>query len=197
MTILRFSRPLPLSRELSRATRLRRCTLGECRAACCLHGVWVDPLEKEDILRNADAVLPYMAEGRKDPGRWFSDERESDEFFPSGYLVRTATLPNPAHYGGTECIFLRPDSRCSLQAAAAAAGLDPWRWKPFHCILHPITFEGGCFTIASDEELLGEEGGCFRLGAVESRMSDRLAAEIAFLRSGGRSGCGDPAPQGD
>ncbi len=192
MTILRFPHSLQLSGELFRSTRLRRCTLEECRGACCLHGVWVDPLEIDDILRNKDLIFPYLAEGRKDTEDWFTNDREEDAFFPSGYLVRTATLPNPAHYGGTECVFLRPDARCSLQTASIAAGLHPWRWKPFHCIIHPITYEDGSFTIATDKELLAEEAGCFRAGAAETRMHENLAEEMDFLLSAG----GEPEKHG-
>ena len=164
---------------------MRRCTLGECHAACCLHGVWVDPLEKEDILRHAPSIIPHLPEGRRDPSEWFREEREEDDFYPSGCVVASAVLPNPAHYGGTECVFLRPDWLCSLQVASIAGGFHPWRWKPFHCILHPITIEGGIITIASDPELLAEEGGCFRKGETAGRISDCLAEEIGFLRSVG------------
>jgi hypothetical protein len=185
VTILRFARPLELSGELFRGTRLRRCSLAECRAACCLHGVWVDPLEREDILRNAARILPHMPAGRREPARWFGTVPEGDPFFPSGCVVPTAVIPNPGHYGGTECVFLRADHLCSLQKAADAEGMDPWRWKPFHCIIHPITFEGGAFTIASDEDLAAEPGSCFRAGAPEGRMSDFLSGEIGFLKSAG------------
>ena len=183
MTILRYAAPVVLGESLFRATRLRRCRLDECRGACCLHGVWVDPLERDDILRYAAAILSFLPEGRQDPAAWFLETREEEKSFPSGYVVPSAVRPNPAHYGGTECIFLRPDSLCALQAAAAAAGEHPWRWKPFHCIIHPIATEGGALTLASDEELLAEAGGCFRAAAGESRMDVWLSEEIEFLRA--------------
>jgi hypothetical protein len=143
----------------------------------------VDPLEKEDVLRFADTILPHMAEGRRDPNSWFGTIEERDSDFPSGYVVPSGVIPNPTHYGGTECVFLRPDWLCALQVAAAAEGEHPWRWKPFHCIIHPIATEDGEFTLASDKELLAEEGGCFRAGGQEVRMSDQLAEEIGFLLS--------------
>jgi hypothetical protein len=185
MTILHFDHPYNISGSLFRKTMLRRCRLEECRAACCLHGVWVDPLEKEDILLHSAAILPHLPEGRRDPLRWFGEEKEKDPALPSGYVVPAAVMSNPAHYGGTECVFLRPDWFCSLQVAAMEAGEHPWRWKPFHCIIHPISTEGGEFTIASDEELLSEEGSCFRAGAEESRMNHWLAEEINFLTDQG------------
>ncbi len=190
MTILRFPQSVVLSESLFRATRLRRCRLEECHAACCLHGVWVDPIEKDDVLRHADIILPHMAQGRTDLNRWFGDTREADADFPSGCVVPSAVVANTAHYGGTECVFLRPDWLCALQVAAIAAGEDPWRWKPFHCIIHPIATDSGEFTLPSDEELLAEEGGCFRDGGREGRMSDWLAEEIAFLTAdpGGQPG---------
>jgi hypothetical protein len=145
----------------------------------------VDPLEKEDILRNSDILLPHLPETRRDPRQWFGDAQEKDSEFPSGYVLPSAVRFNPAHYGGTECIFLRPDWLCALQVAAQAEGLHPWRWKPFHCIIHPITTESGKLTIASDEELLAEAGSCFRAGDRESRMSDWLAGELEFLTAAG------------
>lgn len=145
----------------------------------------MDPLEQGDILRHAPSIAPFLPEQRRDPDRWFGTDREEDDLLPSGFAVATTVVPNPAHYGGTECIFLRPDFLCSLQSAAAAAGEHPWRWKPFHCIIHPITTENGGFTIAPDEELLAEEGSCFRTGARESRMNDWLAGELEFLAAAG------------
>jgi hypothetical protein len=145
----------------------------------------VDPLEMEDILQHSGAIVPFLPEGRRDPHHWFGVIREEDDLLPSGFAVASTVIPNPAHYGGTECIFLRPDGLCSLQAAACAAGEHPWRWKPFHCIIHPITTEDGEFTIATDEELQAEDASCFRAGAHESRMSDWLTEEIAFLTAVG------------
>jgi hypothetical protein len=194
LTVLRFARPLTLSGELFRATRLRRCRLAECHAACCLHGVWLDPLEKDDILRHAGRIIPHMPGDRRDPAGWFGAEREPDPFYPSGYVVPAAVVPNPAHYGGTECVFLRPDWLCSLQTASAAAGFHPWRWKPFHCIIHPITIESGIFTLAPDEELRTEPGSCFREGSADTKMSDSLAEEIGFLRTVGRDGQPEQPP---
>jgi hypothetical protein len=194
MTILHFQRSVILTGSLFRTTRLRRCRLEECHGACCLHGVWVDPLEKEDILRHAGAFLPHMAEERRDPNRWFGDTWEEDAAFPSGRVVPSAVIANPAHYGGTECVFLRPDWLCALQVAAVSAGEHRWRWKPFHCIIHPIATENGEFTLASDEELLAEDGGCFRSAPQESRMNDWLAEEIDFLIAG--IGAGSAAETG-
>lgn len=183
MTILQFDTPFSFSPRIEQRTTMRRCRLEECRGACCLHGVWVDPLERDDILEHAKLILPQMAAGRGKPAGWFGDGREPEPAFPSGYVVPTTVLPNLAHYGGTECVFLRRDSRCALQAAAQAAGLDPWRWKPFHCIIHPLTFDGtGSITLAPDVELLAEEGSCFRPGTILKPIREWLSDELIFLQ---------------
>jgi hypothetical protein len=182
MSILRIPSPLLDSVRLDRPTSLRRCRLEECRGACCLHGVWLDPLERDDILAHVDLILPWMAVGRGTPSGWFGMAREPEPAFPSGYVIPTECLPNPGHYGGTECVFLRPDARCALQTAGEAAGEHPWRWKPFHCILHPLTFDDdGRVTLAPDDELLSEEGSCFRAGEGVRPIRDWLTEEIRFL----------------
>jgi hypothetical protein len=182
LTILRFSKPFILSDRLDQPTTLRRCRLSECRGACCLHGVWLDPLERDDILSHADRILPHMPAGRENPAAWFGADQEPDSAFPSGFVIPAAVIPNPRHYGGTECVFLRSDFLCALQVAADRIGIDPWRWKPFHCIVHPLTFDPeGRVTLAADDELLAEEGSCFRAGADSRPIRDCLSAEIAFL----------------
>jgi hypothetical protein len=184
LTILRFSKPFQISARLSEKTTLRRCRLDECRGACCLHGVWIDPLEREDILVNVSSIQPWMAAGRDNPAAWFGSTCEPEPAFPSGVVIPTSTLVNPGHYGGTECVFLRPDARCALQSAAEAAGMIPWRWKPFHCIIHPLTFDAeGMITLAPDEELASEPGSCFRAGEDQRPIRDWLDPEIRFLES--------------
>jgi hypothetical protein len=182
VTVLRFPRPFILSDRLNQTSTLKRCRLSECHGACCLHGVWLDPLERDDILSHANRILPHMPVERTNPKAWFGVEQESEPAFPSGIVIPSAVLPNPPHYGGTECVFLRSDSLCALQVAAENAGFDPWRWKPFHCIVHPLTFDTeGRITLASDEELLAEKGSCFRAGKEPRPIRDWLTAEITFL----------------
>jgi hypothetical protein len=184
VTILQFHSPFEIAPRLQETSLLRRCVLAECRGACCLHGVWVDPLERDDILDHAAQIAPFLASARQSSAEWFTKEQEAEPAFPSKIVVAARVCKNAAHYGGTECVFLRPDARCALQAAADAAGLHPWRYKPFHCILHPLTFdEQGRVTLAPDEELRAEPGSCFRLGAESQPLAQSLQAELDFLQS--------------
>jgi hypothetical protein len=184
MTILIFDKPFEISPRLTERSHLRRCRLEECRGACCLHGVWVDPLERDDLLSHAGRISPHLELGRRESSCWFSDETEEEVAFPSGYVVAAQVVDNPGHHGGTECVFLRRDARCALQVAGESAGFHPWRFKPFHCIIHPLTFDAvGRITLASDDELMGEPGSCFRPTPQARPLADALASELDFLRS--------------
>lgn len=161
---------------------VRRCTLDECHAACCLHGVWLDILEAEDLLRNADRIIPHMPEGAKDPADWFEDRSDSDAHSTSGRVVHSIVRNDPRHYGGTACVFLRDDWKCALQTAADAAGLHPWRFKPFYCILHPLDFDDqGRITLDETKIMLQEEGSCLRPSRQFNLLLKVFQPELEYL----------------
>jgi hypothetical protein len=165
---------------------MRRCCLDECRAACCLHGVWIDSLEAEEIVAHAAEILPHMPAGQQDPAGWFDARREDDPFSKSGVVVHSRVLKNPAHYGGTACAFLRADAKCALQVAADAAGLHPWRYKPFYCVLHPLDLdEDGRITLDETGLLLEEQGSCLRASEVDIPLAETFAPEIRYLAGDG------------
>lgn len=142
---------------------MQRCKLRQCRAACCLHGVWVGVLEAEKILQSAYQIIPYVPSSLQDPASWFEDAQEPDPFLPGGMAVHTRVLDNPKHWGGSACGFLRADHKCALQVAANAAGLHPWHFKPLYCILHPLDLdEQGRITLDQTSLLLDEPGSCLR-----------------------------------
>ena len=147
-----------------------------------MHGVWLDPLEVQDLRAHAALIAQWMPTDRSDPAQWFTSEREAEPGMPSGEVIAAQVVPNPAHYGGQECVFLRPDSKCALQAASEAAGLDPWRLKPFHCILHPLTFdEAGMVSLAPSAELLDEPASCLRRAGEPRPLRDLFESEIQYL----------------
>jgi len=161
---------------------MQRCKLGECKAACCLYGVWLDADEAADLLANAALILPHLPEGRRDPADWFDGRQEEDEFLPSGQVVHSAVLPSDWHYGGSACGFLRPDYKCALQVAGQAAGLHPWRFKPFYCILHPLDLdEHGRITLDTADVLLDEEGSCLRPADQRIPLMDTFEEELRYL----------------
>ncbi len=149
--------------RLLRSEPLRRCRLSECRAACCLYGVWLDWEEWQEILLYAPLIIPHMPLGLNDPQGWVDGGLEDDPFTPSRRVIHSRALPDAGHYGGTACVFLRDDHKCALQVAAEQAGLHPWRFKPFYCILHPLDLtEDGQITLDEQEALLQEPGSCLR-----------------------------------
>ncbi len=46
-----------------------------------------------------------------------------------------------------------------------AGGGHPWRFKPFYCALHPITFDAGIVVLAEGNELYVDGGSCNRPNA--------------------------------
>ena len=166
---------------------MRRCRLSECRAACCLYGVWADRAEAQDILAHADQIAPHMPPSARDPQMWFTDEREPDPFTPSQEVVHSRVVEAPAHYGGTACIFLRADYKCALQVAGEALGMHPWRFKPFYCILHPLDLnERGEITLDDTPSLLDEPGSCLRPDETPHPLVETFAPELRYLLGGAR-----------
>jgi hypothetical protein len=154
---------MEVTSRLLQSEPLRRCQLDECQAACCLHGVWVDQHEVDDILEHASIVQAHMPAGHSVPDQWFHGESEDDPFTRSGKVIHTSILPTRWHYGGTACIFLRSDYKCALQVAAEQSGLPSWQFKPFYCILHPLELDDEGHITLDETQLLAEEpASCLR-----------------------------------
>jgi hypothetical protein len=161
---------------------MRRCRLNECRAACCLHGAWIDQVGIEDIQAHADLIATYMPLGLTDPADWFDDRCEMDPYALSGEVGHTTVLPAADQYGGTACIFLRGDYKCALQTAAIEARLHPWRFKPFYCILHPLYLDKqGRITLDEMDQLLAESGSCLRPADHPIPLIETFAPELRYL----------------
>lgn len=168
--------------RLFRSEPMRRCVLGECRAACCLHGVWIDRLEAKEIRAHARQIAPFLEPHNQNPADWFDGREEPDETALSGWTEHSTVLPAPHHYGETACIFLRSDHKCALQVAADAAGLHPWRFKPFYCILHPLDLdEAGRITLDETESMLSEPGSCLRPADRPIPLLETFEPELRYL----------------
>ena len=168
--------------RLLQSEPVRRCTLDECHAACCLHGAWVDLAEIKDILAHANLIRPHMPRDAREPADWFDDRQEADDYALSGQAGHTRVLLDADHYGGTACIFLRSDYKCALQVAAQEEGLHPWRFKPFYCILHPLDLdEEGRITLDETALLLDEPGSCLRPADSPAPLTETFAEELRYL----------------
>lgn len=161
---------------------MRRCQLGECRAACCLHGVWIDAAEWQTIRDQAELIIPYMPPGWDDPDLWIDERSDVDPFSKSGKVVHSRVLPDVTHYGGTSCVFLRTDHKCALQVAADANGKHSWSFKPFYCVLHPLDLdELGRITLDETDLLLDEPGSCLRPAETEVALTETFEPELRFF----------------
>lgn len=161
---------------------MQRCCLDECRAACCLYGVWLDQAEWVDIRDHADLIIPHMPAGWREPALWLDGRVEDDEFVPSGRVIHSRVLPAGEHYGGAACVFLREDHKCALQVAGQAARLHPWRFKPFYCILHPLDLDDqGRISLDETDALLAEPASCLRPAESSTPLLVTFEPELRYL----------------
>jgi len=149
--------------QLLETRPIRRCRLDECQAHCCGWGVSINVKQAEDILAHQELIVPHLPSDRRDPERWFDGVLEPEHDHPDGgMLTSTVVVEEPTHPTGHNCVFLRPDRKCALQVASIAAGEHPWRFKPFYCALHPITFDQCVVKLCEENPLYIEGGSCNR-----------------------------------
>lgn len=161
---------------------MQRCTLGECCAACCLYGVWLDREEADELIQYAEMISPHLKPSYRDPSMWLDTLIEEDPHTPTGQVVHARVVEDPDHYGGTACIFLRDDHKCGLQVAGEQNGFHPWRFKPFYCILHPLDLgEKGEITLDRTEALLQEPASCLRPASQPVPLLETFAPELEYL----------------
>jgi len=161
---------------------MQRCKLHDCHGACCVFGVWVDQREMEDILANASLIAPFMNPGTENPADWFASYQDHDEFRPSKLVVHTAVETRPEHYGGTACIFMHADGKCTLQLAAVNNNMHQWRFKPYYCILHPLDLDDeGRITVDETDLLVEEEGSCLRRAEENIPLIKTFEEELRYL----------------
>jgi hypothetical protein len=161
---------------------MQRCHLHQCRAACCLYGVWLDEKEAEYILAHATEIIPFMPAESKNPETWLDGRAEDDPHSESGHVVHSTVVTRASHYGGTACIFLRSDHKCALQVASATQGKHPWHFKPFYCVLHPLDLDKeGRITLDETPLLLEEEGSCLRTTKEKIPLLLTFEPELRYL----------------
>lgn len=149
--------------HLLEARPIRRCAPDDCQSYCCTGGVYVSVEQAADLLAHQHLIQPHLPPERRDPALWFDGTAEPDDDHPAGGMVTgTRVLPDPSHPVGEGCVFLRPDRLCALQAAGLAAGLHPWRFKPFYCALHPLVYVEKRVVLSEASEMYLEGGSCNR-----------------------------------
>ncbi|MCB9133799.1 MAG: hypothetical protein H6636_00120 [Anaerolineales bacterium] len=175
--------PLRISPRLNDSEPIQRCGWPACKSACCVYGVWIDLDEQADLLAHAELIQPHLPPKRRDPSRWFDGEIEPDRHTPAKQVTHTRVIRDPKHYGGSTCIFMRPDDyKCALQVAGEAAGEHPWRFKPFYCILHPLDLdEHGRITLDEIRFMTDELASCVRLAEEEVVLRELFTEELEYL----------------
>ena len=175
---LRHIQPLRVDPVMFSATFEHACSMMNCNASCCQHGVMVDVKERDNILQHVDLIHRYMdVDQIRDPGQWFEKNEELDSDYPSGRAVRTEAI----HRG---CVFLRKDGRCVLQHAAVSEGMPAQALKPFYCFAFPITIESGVLTV-DDPEFTNRPQCCSMVPGGSQSVIDVCRFELEFVLGGG------------
>jgi hypothetical protein len=171
---------LKVDAQVLESRPVARCRIDECRALCCSHGVYLDLADAGRIVDEADLIKPHLPVENRDVDNWFDGEVGQDTDFPSGYRVGTQVVPSPGKLDGTVCVFLRPDNRCGLQAAAIAAGRHHWDLKPFYCALYPLILLGDTLQLDDDNPLYRNGASCQRAGAAPVPLYVMLKEELVL-----------------
>lgn len=136
-----------------------------CHDQCCEHGVDVDFLHRDAILKHAGALEAYSGIPR---ARWFVQANESDAELPGGGATRTRVR-------GGACVFLKRDGRgCWIHAYCLDRGIDYHELKSLVDCLFPITFADG--TLCPADEVTDGSLVCTAVGPTLYRgLRDELA----------------------
>ncbi len=128
---------------------LRRCDLNSCGGTCCHDGVYLSSEEARVIRALSDSASTELkAIGAELPkqtvvyGKW-RDVAAGPKTAVKVAPMRGKVPDYPDHFPETNCVFLLPDARCSLQVLATNRGLHPWHYKPATCWLHPLSVVSG------------------------------------------------------
>jgi hypothetical protein len=168
--------------RLLKSEPLIRCRLGDCHAACCQHGTWIDMGEADKIHANARLVIPFMPAGFREADTWFEKSSEADPFSESGKVIHSTLNTLTGRYRTTACVFLRADDLCALQVAAIRNGFPEWELKPFYCILHPLDLdEEGRITLEPLEAILAEEASCLRANKTLVPLLETFEPELRYF----------------
>jgi len=150
------------------------CSMSNCNASCCQHGVLVDLQERDKILQNAELIKLHMEpEQEQDTSRWFDPDDEQDSDFPSGRAIGTQS-------NDRGCIFLMRDGRCVLQFVAVEEGISKHSLKPFYCFAFPVTIETGVLTI-DDPDFTNRTQCCSMIPGGNRSVLEVCAEEFEFV----------------
>ncbi len=141
-----------------------------CTGRCCRHGVYLDPVERDNILAHADIVEKYFDETQtKDRSKWFNNTQEKDVDFPSGVCVGT-------EIHNDKCVFQKKDGMCTLQVAEKEEGMERFSLKPFYCVLFPIVKVDG--VIEYDDFCSGDSPCCTAVSGNAPKMVESCYIEL-------------------
>ncbi len=119
---------------------LAPCRIKSCGGNCCHDGATLMQEEVEPLLDLLDASGEGLVSQEAHAATPIARDRDGvwkTAAVPSDMSVRISEYPK--HFPDTKCVFLEDSGVCRLQRKAMEEGIDPWRYKPFTCWMHPLT----------------------------------------------------------
>jgi hypothetical protein len=171
---LKYLPRLSVTSELFRRGFASGCSMMNCDATCCKHGVYADLGDRANILAHAPMIQKHLEPQQEhDPAKWFDDEVIDDADYPSGHAVGTRATERG-------CVFLDKVGKCALQKAAVAEGMDRFALKPFYCVAYPVVIEHGVLML-DDSQHVNRHECCMVTDTPDLDVFDVCSEELEFV----------------
>ncbi|QIZ06826.1 hypothetical protein HFZ78_08980 [Priestia megaterium] len=128
--------------RFSNLPKIKSCGLS-CEAMCCYDGVYLNEGEEgkiANIVQNHSEFFTHLPEKFITDGNW-NNLVTGRKTATRPYLYKNPSFP--MHFEKTRCVFAYENGLCSLQAAATALDMHPWKFKPKACWAFPLAIKNG------------------------------------------------------
>jgi len=156
------------------------CDINICSGQCCNWGVYMDVNFRDVIMMHKDDIISIMDDLQiKDTAKWFENETEDDDDFPSGIAIGTELYKNAE--GTEQCVFKDKNGFCTLQNAAVKKGMHKWAIKPKYCIMYPLTVIDGTLTYDDDHSRKLDYCGIHKKENFTQSVFEAMQEELIFV----------------
>jgi hypothetical protein len=127
---------------IKRNPKLKKCDMTKCAGYCCYDGVYISD-EEEKTLRQL--IKNHPNDFSESPDFYFEDGNWENRVVGRKTKIRPFKYPDdfPKHFNQTKCIFGDDNGLCILQKIAIRENIHEWSYKPWACIMFPLTIQDG------------------------------------------------------
>ena len=127
---------------MKRNPRLKQCDMSKCAGYCCYDGVYISEKEEKKL---KEVIKKHPQDFSEPPEYYFEDGNWENRVIGRKTKTRPFEYPGnfPKHFNKTKCVFGDDDGLCILQKIAIREKLHEWSYKPWACIMFPLTIQDG------------------------------------------------------